>query len=449
VATKNLADFHIHSNYSFDGTLSPSEIVKFGRGKGLTFLSITDHNNLEGVRDLWDNYRGDYNSPAIFCNGVNAVSGVEVTCRVGSVKNNEGNSSKIHLLVYGADINPLSPLSRLMDIKHENDRDVDFGILDYFLSLQPDHKVSEKDIRKFIQERSNGSSSSSNFSNNDIYNFLVMHGITVARSHRHFMELLESAPKISRVNIEASDLIKVAHASGGMVVLAHPALNLRRTPHPKALIQTLVDCEIDGFEVFYNECSEKINSMIKDVIRAKKPRNYIVYTGGSDTHSFFHGNTLGNYNSYDQITTSNQKKFINEIIALKMARMEGKLTHREYSKVSPVEIESIINRYSRFALETRKDIPRLASVPIMNKQTRVNKSPENFKSKGKDKKQSKKDSKKIKSNKGRKGKDIKSIQKNNMRGDESYLEHIRNMESQYSYNSSSPIDDFDDTNSPT
>ena len=141
---KNLADFHIHSICSFDGVLTPAEVVKYSRDAGTKWISITDHNNLEGVRSLWDKYNQDPRLPYINCDGVNVISGVEVTCRVGSVLNKKGNTCKVHLLVYGADLSSFSPLSRLMLMKHENDLAHDFGALEYLLSLKPNNVAIEK-----------------------------------------------------------------------------------------------------------------------------------------------------------------------------------------------------------------------------------------------------------------------------------------------------------------
>ena len=145
------ADFHIHSSYSFDGVLPPKQIVNYAINQNARWIAITDHNNLEGVRDLWDTcakdisknfgikyYKKDlYNCPYIGYKGVNIVSGLEATCRISAVENKKGNSSKVHLLVYGADINKNSPISKLMEIKHENDVLYDFGTLEYLLSQVP------------------------------------------------------------------------------------------------------------------------------------------------------------------------------------------------------------------------------------------------------------------------------------------------------------------------
>ena len=41
-------DFHIHSKYSYDSALSPSQIIKTAKKVGLMAIAITDHNNIKG-----------------------------------------------------------------------------------------------------------------------------------------------------------------------------------------------------------------------------------------------------------------------------------------------------------------------------------------------------------------------------------------------------------------
>jgi predicted metal-dependent phosphoesterase TrpH len=46
-------DIHIHSSYSSDGTVSPKEILKCAKKKGLNGIAITDHNVIQGSLKLW------------------------------------------------------------------------------------------------------------------------------------------------------------------------------------------------------------------------------------------------------------------------------------------------------------------------------------------------------------------------------------------------------------
>jgi predicted metal-dependent phosphoesterase TrpH len=41
-------DLHIHSKYSFDGIMSPSQIVYLAKQRGLAGIAVTDHNTIAG-----------------------------------------------------------------------------------------------------------------------------------------------------------------------------------------------------------------------------------------------------------------------------------------------------------------------------------------------------------------------------------------------------------------
>jgi hypothetical protein len=44
-------DLHTHSTFS-DGTLSPASLVKKARMKGITVLSLTDHDTIDGMGEF-------------------------------------------------------------------------------------------------------------------------------------------------------------------------------------------------------------------------------------------------------------------------------------------------------------------------------------------------------------------------------------------------------------
>ena len=43
-------DLHMHSIYS-DGTYTPAELVAFAKQKGLSALSLTDHDTIDGLEE--------------------------------------------------------------------------------------------------------------------------------------------------------------------------------------------------------------------------------------------------------------------------------------------------------------------------------------------------------------------------------------------------------------
>ena len=43
-------DLHMHSTYS-DGTYTPAELVTYAKKKGLSGISLTDHDTIEGLNE--------------------------------------------------------------------------------------------------------------------------------------------------------------------------------------------------------------------------------------------------------------------------------------------------------------------------------------------------------------------------------------------------------------
>lgn len=43
-----IADFHIHTKYSYDSLQSPSSVLKYAKIRGLNTIAITDHNSIRG-----------------------------------------------------------------------------------------------------------------------------------------------------------------------------------------------------------------------------------------------------------------------------------------------------------------------------------------------------------------------------------------------------------------
>jgi len=79
-------DLHCHS-YVSDGTLSPSDVVERAHGKGVTTLSLTDHDTIAGLREAADK-ASELN--------VELVTGIEIST--------QWNNYGVHILAYNFDI---------------------------------------------------------------------------------------------------------------------------------------------------------------------------------------------------------------------------------------------------------------------------------------------------------------------------------------------------------
>lgn len=319
--TQKLADLHIHSNYSFDGSLSPTQIEQSALRRGVEWISFADHNTPQASIDLWTEKGEDLRSPYITLDsGIKVVSGIEVTCKVMSVANLKGNASKIHLLVYGADLSPDSPIVRLMEIKRQNDLDYDLRRLRYLISLKPDISISTEEIQQwFVKNGVEGEPS-----NEQIMKFLddkrIDLGIT---SERKLVAMLERMPPVERLNLDAEKVIRVGHASGGVVLMAHPSQNLRRTANKRALLSILLSSGLDGFETLYNGANPDASKLIESCVASYSKKRSMIYSGGSDTHNLAEGNTIGKWNKRHNITVDEIDSIINKVESMQAAYEKG------------------------------------------------------------------------------------------------------------------------------
>ena len=86
----NIADLHIHTFFS-DGDLSPEEIIEESISRNISYISITDHDNLTGYKKANSIINKSRNS------NLKIVPGIELSSSV--------NNSNIHLLAYFFDPN--------------------------------------------------------------------------------------------------------------------------------------------------------------------------------------------------------------------------------------------------------------------------------------------------------------------------------------------------------
>ena len=90
-----IMDLHTHSIYS-DGNLTPEEIVREASKRKIGVLAITDHDNIEGSKELVKLPHKD----------ILVYSGVELTAKA--------NKGRMHILGYNLDLDN-EELNRVLD----------------------------------------------------------------------------------------------------------------------------------------------------------------------------------------------------------------------------------------------------------------------------------------------------------------------------------------------
>jgi 3',5'-nucleoside bisphosphate phosphatase len=252
-----LVDLHMHTNFS-DGTWPVPVLLKKLVESGITFFSVTDHNNLEAhdeVRRLL---------PA----GMAFVPGVEVSTR--------DCGTEYHMTCYGP-LRGNKPLEALLAKNRKNLDSFALDMISFFGRLNNRDWMEE--FKNYSFDRSRGGWKS--------LGFLVDKG--VVRNHIELFKMLEgNLPDCDFIH--PAELVEAVAGSGILVFLAHPPAYAKDDVLEKGLLDRFRGFGINGIECF--------NCYYRDQARTAYYLDYCVsngllVSGGSDCHGDFVGRTLG------------------------------------------------------------------------------------------------------------------------------------------------------------
>lgn len=342
--TKTLVDLHIHSNSSMDAIHSIDEIVNRAKKYNVQTIAITDHNTADGVHDFFRNLNYPDNAVMVNYQDVEIFAGVEVTVRLSEVENLSNKSSKFHIVCYGFDRSPNSPIMKLLKLKRQNDIEND---LSYFVYLSNNYniKFDMDELRLISLSRKMFQKEFQEFKKEDVINYLEEKQYDFFKNKRELEFVLSKCPKPNRLDIELEDLIKIVHASGGICILAHPTFNLYRTGDYKKAIETIVKSGIDGYEKLNVGNSSMINSKFEATFKKinKKP----LISLGSDFHTKTSNTKIGEH-SGSKIYRDNYTDVIKTI----------KKLNPKFEKST--EIDIMLDKYQLKYDEISKDFKKLS-----------------------------------------------------------------------------------------
>lgn len=131
---REIVDLHTHSVYS-DGCNTPEEIINIAINKGITTLAITDHDFIEGSKELVRINQGR----------INVYSGVELTIK--------SDTGRMHLLGYNIDLDN----QELNQVLLKQREDGIYNILLYIEVLKKDFNINipTKEIDKMLNIKGN------------------------------------------------------------------------------------------------------------------------------------------------------------------------------------------------------------------------------------------------------------------------------------------------------
>jgi len=245
-------DLHTHSVYS-DGTNLPSELVAMAEKRGLTALSLTDHDTVGGLPELFT---------AAENSSVEAIAGIELSA--------ECEHGTMHILGYFIDYTCPTLLEKIKKVK-EGREQRNIGILKKlnklgYILLWSD---IEKHAGKDVVGRPHFAAA------------LVERGHVKSKKSAFDRLLAKGRPAyVERYRYTAKECIELIRMAGGVPVLAHPATIYLPDDQLFALVREMKAYGLGGIETYYAENHPR--NMKKFSGWAKELD--LIQTGGTDFH---------------------------------------------------------------------------------------------------------------------------------------------------------------------
>ena len=267
-------DLHLHSYYS-DGTRSPREVAKWAKEQGAVFVSLTDHDGVDGLPEFFD---------AASELDLVAIPGIEISSEDSVILENDFEVKlEIHMLGYNFDYKDSALLSKLRLMRERrfarNEKVIAaLREMGYYINVEG-----------LLNERSNGYIGKPQFAELLVRAGYISHPKEAFESTKFFGG--EPLKSIKKVKVSVEEAINMINDAGGTAVIAHPIqlYNLRGCggedeavffSRIDTLIRKYKDFGLGGIECFHPDHS--LSDSMRFVGMARK--HCLMITGGSDFH---------------------------------------------------------------------------------------------------------------------------------------------------------------------
>lgn len=254
-----MIDLHIHSKYS-NGTDSIKEILEKAESKQLNYISITDHNTVEGYREILEHRH-------LFSGKI--IPGAEMATYY--------QNELIDILAYGFDIDKMKKQIKRhvlnfdkRRIKEQKQLTKHFKKLGFTIGNIKYISDQEISLRAFYRELIKHPENLSYFDEELTFKIFVRNHLFNSNSEL-FVDFSKSFPSLKK-------MVKMIHDAGGLVFVAHPFLY--HIDVVKSLDDMFKNYDIDGVECFHSTFSDR---QIDALIEFANEKN-LYKSGGSDYH---------------------------------------------------------------------------------------------------------------------------------------------------------------------
>ena len=250
-----MIDLHSHSSAS-DGSDAPARIPELAAAAGCSAVALTDHDTLEGIAEA------TFRAAEL---GIELVPGCELSCEV--------RDGTMHLLVYFVDPGegPLQDrLAHLQAVREERNKRMVDRLRQLGMDVTYDELLAEAGGRGVGRPHAAA--------------VLMRKGFVSSVQEAFDRYLAKGRPGyVEKERLSPAEGVRLARASGGKPVLAHP-FSLRRTADALApVVEELRSFGLAGLECLYSRYSPDE----REALSRMAQRNGLVATGGSDHHGTY------------------------------------------------------------------------------------------------------------------------------------------------------------------
>jgi 3',5'-nucleoside bisphosphate phosphatase len=242
------ADLHTHTYYS-DGRFSPAALVELAKRSGLNIISVTDHDNVDGIDEAAEAGKNL---------GIEVIPGVELS--------SEHKGREVHVLGYFVDRKSQNLLEHLNSFRQLRKKRAEkivekLNTLNVPLTM---NKVLE-------QVRGNASIGRPHVAYAMVENKLISNYYEAFSKYLgDYKPAYEKKP-----NISTQEAIKLISDAGGLSFIAHPGKTVRED-----ILIEIIEFGIDGVEVIHpSHTAEDVR-----YFRGIASQYFLLESGGSDFH---------------------------------------------------------------------------------------------------------------------------------------------------------------------
>lgn len=252
-------DLHIHSTAS-DGTRSPSDLLRMASALALEAIAITDHDTLEGNRDLLN---------AAIPGHLHLLTGVEISTQAPEGFHMGGS---LHILAYGVDVADAPLQEALSELQAGRDARIP-QILERLNNLGVPITMAQ-----VMAHAGRGA-----IGRPHVARALVQLGAAADIDQAFDRYLGRGAPAyVDKYRIPCRQVVALIRGAGGVAVLAHPYL-VAGGGEPEslaALLKALCAMGLGGIEAYYPQHPPEAVALYLEMAR----RFGLLVTGGTDYH---------------------------------------------------------------------------------------------------------------------------------------------------------------------